>query len=90
VSGRPAHELCAGYEALRAASTGSVVTETPRGLALLLAQGMPAWMRAWSPLPPPEPVGPSGERVVTPGLGAEMVRVITEMALGSRTTLATS
>ncbi|MGH9242975.1 MAG: hypothetical protein ACRD29_01390 [Acidimicrobiales bacterium] len=88
--GGPADELCAGYEALRAAATGSVASETPRGLALMLAQGLPAWVRAWAPLPPPAPVASPGERPVAPGVGAEMVRVLTEMALGCRSTLAAS
>lgn len=90
MSGRPADELCTAYEALRAVATGSVVSEAPRGLALLLAQGLPAWMQAWAPLPPPVLVGPAGERPLAAGLGAEMVRLLTEMALGCRTTLAAS
>jgi len=90
MSGRPADALCAGYEALRAAATGSAVCDTPRGLALLLAQGLPAWMRAWAPLPPPAPIAPAGERTVTAGLGGEMVRLLTEMALGCRARLAAS
>ncbi len=88
MSARPAGELCAGYEALRAAATGSVVSETPRGLALFLAQGLPAWMRAWSALAPAPPIVPVGERPVVSGAGADVVRVLTEMVLGRRTTLA--
>jgi len=90
VSTRPAGELCAGYEALRATAAGSMVSETPRGLALFLAQGMPAWMRAFCALAPAPPVVPLGERPTASGLGADVVRVLTEMVLGSRTTLAAS
>lgn len=86
MSGRPADEMCAGYETLRAAATGQVVCDTPRGLTLMLSQGLPAWMRAWSPLPPSLPVVPAGHRpVVASGVGSEVVRVLTEMALGCRT-----
>jgi len=84
MSARPSDELSAGYEALRAAAIGSLVSDTPRGLALLLAQGLPAWTRAFSPLPPASPIAPSGERPVASGLGGEVVRVLTEMALGRR------
>jgi hypothetical protein len=91
MSGRPAEELTSGYEALRAAATGSRPCDTPRGLSLVMAEGVPAWMRAWRPLPPPSwPVGAAGPRPVAAGLGAEVVRVITEMALGGRTGLALS
>ena len=90
MSTRPADELCAGYEALRAAATGSLACDTPRGLALLLSQGLPAWMRAWRPLPAPMPFPPADERPVVPGVGGEVVRVLTEMALGCRTRLAAS
>lgn len=90
MSARSADELCSGYEALRAAATASAPPEGPRGLALLLAQGLPAWMGAWAPLPAASPVVPDAERRVAAGLGAEVVRVLTEMALGCRTTLAAS
>jgi hypothetical protein len=90
MSARQAGELCAGYEALRAAVTGSVVYETPRGMALFLAQGLPAWMRTFCALAPTPPIVPVGERPVALGLGADVVRVLTEMVLGCRTTLVTS
>ena len=89
MSARPAGELCAGYEALRAAAD-SVVSDTPRGLALFLSQGLPAWMRAFCALVPAPPIVPVDERPVVPGLGADVVRVLTEMVLGCRTTLAAS
>jgi hypothetical protein len=93
MSGHRADVLWAGYEALRAAATGSAVSDTPRGLALLVAQGLPAWMQAWAPLPAlpaPGPAGPAGERPLAAGVGAEMVRLLTEMALGCRSALAGS
>lgn len=88
MSERPAGELFAGYEALRATAAGAVVSETPRGLALFLAQGLPAWMRAFCALATP-PIVPFGERPVASGLGTDVVRVLTEMVLG-RTALAAS
>jgi hypothetical protein len=87
MTGRPADELCAGYEALRAAATGSVVCDTPRGLTVLLTQGLPGWMRAWA-LPPP--IVPAARGPVGSGVGAEVVRLLTEMALGCRPRLALS
>jgi hypothetical protein len=90
MSTQPAGEVCAGYEALREAAAGSVVSETPRGLALFIEQGLPAWMRAWSALPPAPPIVPVGERPLSSGLGADVVLLLTEMALGCRTTLASS
>ena len=91
MSATPAGELCSGYEALRAVATGSVVAAAPRGLALLLGQGLPAWIRAWAPLPPPAaPRVALGERPVVAGLAGEVVRVLTEMALGCRSELAAS
>jgi hypothetical protein len=91
MSARSADELSAGYEALRATALGSVVFETPRGWALFLAQGLPAWVRTFCALAPAPPIVPLGERrPVTSGLGADVVRVLTEMVLGCRTTLAAS
>jgi hypothetical protein len=90
MSGRPADEIGAGYEALRAAASGQHACDTPRGLTLLQAQGLPAWMRAWSPLPPPRPVVAGEQRPLAAGVGTEVVRVLTEMVLGNRTRLAAS
>lgn len=90
MSGRPADEIRSGYEALRAAATGQHACDTPRGLTLLQTQGLPAWMRAWSPLPPPQPAVPTEQRPVATGVGTEVVRVLTEMVLGSRSRLAAS
>jgi len=90
MNGRPSDELCAGYEAVRAAATGQAPCDTPRGLTLLLSQGLPAWMRAWTPLPAPQVSVPADPRPVTTGAGAEVVRVLTEMALGCRSRLVVS
>ena len=88
--GRPVEEIGAGYEALRAAASGHRGCDTPRGLTLLQTQGLPAWMGAWSPLPPPRPAVPSEQRPVAAGVGTDVVRVLTEMVLGTRTRLAAS
>ena len=89
MSTRPAGEVCAGYEALRAA-VGSALSESPRGLAVFIEQGLPAWMRAFCALVPAPAIVPVGDRPVATGLGADVVRLLTEMALGCRTTLAAS
>lgn len=79
--------LAAGYEALRAEAVGSLPSDAPRGRALVLGQGLPAWIGAWAapaaaaPLPPCAPC-PGG----IGGLTAEVVRLLTEMALGARST----
>ncbi len=84
-------ELTTGYEALRAQAVGDVPTDTPRGLALVLTQGLPVWMRAWAaPLPAPLVAVPAGVRAGSGGLGSEIVRVLTEMALAGGKKLATS
>jgi len=90
MSARPAGELCAGYEALRATAAGPMVSVTPRGLAVFLEQGLPAWMRAVSALAPATAIVVVGERPAASGLGADVVRVLTEMVLGCRSTLAAS
>lgn len=90
MSSRSAQEIRVGYEALRAAATGQGLCDTPRGLTLMLSQGLPAWMRAWVPLSAPSPVVAVDRGAVTTGVGAEMVRVLTEMALGGRPRLVVS
>ena len=83
-----AGELELGYEALRAQAVGDTPELTPRGLAVLLRGGMVAWMCACPPRPQPD------AGVASPPLGAgraavdasrELVRVLTEMALGGQT-----
>jgi hypothetical protein len=86
--GRP-DEMTRGYEALRAQATGEMPAVTPRGLALFLAAGSPAWMTAWSPLTPPASA-PRSDRAVRVSLGAEVAQLLTEMALGCRRRWATT
>jgi hypothetical protein len=76
--------LTLAYEALRAQATGQLPTVTPRGLALFLAEGFPAWLNIWKPLVVAAPRAPSASHrpQAAVGVGAEMVQVLTEMALG--------
>jgi hypothetical protein len=87
---RPLPDLVEQYEALRTFALGHAVAgPAPRGLALVLRQGLPAWIIAWtgcatasasapSPRPPadglPEPM---------PALQLEVATVLAEMALAS-------
>lgn len=77
------------YEDLRAQATGQIPPATPRGLALLLRSGLPAWMAACPPVtcdPAPAKTASSLSDASAPsllGLSAEMVGVLTNMALGS-------
>jgi hypothetical protein len=77
-------ELVQSYESLRSQATGQIPTSTPRGLALLLSSGMPAWMAACAPVMPPATPAASSGAPARPlvGLGADLVRLLTEMALG--------
>ncbi len=90
MTGRSVVELRAGYEVMRATATGSSLLEAPRNLALFLAEGLAAWIGAWTPLPPAPPVFSGRERPLAAGLGQEVVRVITEMALSTGAGLAAS
>jgi len=83
----PAAELEQAYEALRAQATGQLAAVTPRGLALFLAGGLAAWLVVWArPAPAPAPPTPTTDapRLVLAGLSLELVRVLTEMALGGQ------
>ena len=78
-------DLLQAYEGLRAHALGQLPAGTLRGLALFLDRGMPAWMNAWAQLAPfPTPPVPTGasDRPPLDALGGELVRVLTEMALG--------
>jgi hypothetical protein len=79
-----AGDLTPAYEALRAQATGQLPAVTPRGLGLFLAAGFPEWMKAWAPLAPTAPQTPTATHHQAPpvGLGGEVVRLLTEMALG--------
>lgn len=80
--------LSAGYEALRAEAVGSLPSEAPRGRALVLGQGLPAWIRAWAApaaaAPPPSSSSPCPGAIGGPT--AEVVALLAEMALGARPT----
>jgi hypothetical protein len=83
---QPAVQLTLAYEALRAQATGQLPAVTPRGLALFLAEGFPAWLNIWKPLvvvtAPKPPSAPRQQQRPAVGLGGEVVQVLTEMALG--------
>lgn len=77
------------YEDLRAQATGQIPPATPRGLAILLRSGMPAWMAA-CPLVKSEPAAAKIPSTIsgTPapslaGLSTDLVGVLTNMALSS-------
>lgn len=83
----PADDLVQAYEALRAQAVGQTPTVTPRGLALFLRVGLAGWMPACAPLGSASPSKRStDDRPQTPAvdLDGELVRVLTEMALGSQ------
>jgi hypothetical protein len=80
-------ELVRGYEALRAQATGELPAVTPRGLALFLTAGFPAWMKVLTPVTPP---APRDDREVRASFGGEVVKLLTEMALGCRRRWATT
>jgi len=87
------HALTARYEDLRrwaVAPDGTL--PQPRGLALLLQQGVPAWMRAWTARVPPRPAADAGPRppaaalpLPPPRVGPALVVLLSTMALASRT-----
>jgi hypothetical protein len=73
------HDLTARYEAVRAAALAAGGGRAGLGAALLIAQGMAAWMRGWRACTPPPPAGlprPAG-----PAPPAEVVGVLAGMAL---------
>jgi hypothetical protein len=76
-----------GYERLRAQATGSP-SASPRGLALLLSSGLPAWLAAWRSLLSATPVPPSArlprEPAATFRLGPELAVLLAEMFLSGQ------
>lgn len=83
-------ELAAGYEALRAQATGGLAPELPRGMAVMVTQGLPAWIRAWA-VPASVPASPIPAAPTSAnGRGAEVVRLLTEMVLSGGRRLAVS
>ena len=84
-----AADLAAGYEALRAAALGSRPAESPKGLALLLGQGLPGWIRGWTmPAAARSPAAVTGRAESAAGPSSELVRLLAEMALGQGRRLA--
>jgi hypothetical protein len=84
--------LVHAYEALRAQAIGEMPSATPRGFALVLAAGLPAWMAAWAPLTSPAPPAPKrrDDRRVPVCLGGDVAQLLTEMALGCQRRWATT
>lgn len=72
-------ELTARYEAVRAAALATGGGRAGLGAALLIAQGMAAWMRGWRACTPPPPAAPP--RPAGPAPPAEVVGVLAGMAL---------
>lgn len=76
--------MTVGYEALRAQATGTA-DAAPRGLALLLSSGLPAWLAAWRSLVSAPPASPSAQLPSKPvaafGLGSELAVLLAEMVL---------
>jgi len=78
--------LRARYEELRDGVLGEGTWGGRLGLALLLREGVAAWMEAWRlcpdrVAPPPSPAGRDGELWSDPR-SADVVRVLANMALG--------
>ena len=86
ITGTRASEHAARYEALRRhAIEPHDVPMAREGLAVLLRQGVAAWIEAWSRLPAPGLRATQDEREKPPlpdGASAEVVRVLAAMALG--------
>lgn len=84
--GQSAPNHAAHYEALRAYAVERDVPASRDGLVVLLRQGMPAWMDAWTRLPaaPALPVKAERERPspLSDDASAEVVRVLAAMTLG--------
>jgi hypothetical protein len=78
-----------GYEALRAQATGAAAGP-PRGLALCVRAGLPAWMAAWRSLVgAARPAGAGraerrGASAAAGRLGAEVAVLLAEMAVAGR------
>jgi hypothetical protein len=72
-------DLGARYEAVRAAALAAGGSRAGLGAALLIAQGMAAWIRSWRACTPPPPPARPGS--AAPGPPAEVVGVLAAMAL---------
>lgn len=81
-----APEHTSRYEALRNHALQRDASVARHGLAVLLRQGVAAWMEAWSKMPSPSPQ-PAKDESPRPcplpeGSSAEVVRVLAAMTLG--------
>lgn len=79
-----AADLLAGYEALRAQALGAVPAATPRGLSVLTRAGLAAWMRALAPIARTSTTPRRVAARESTDFGAELVSLLTEMALSSQ------
>ena len=89
---RPQHapDLVEQYEALRTFALGHAAAgPAPRGLALVLRQGLPAWITAWAHYAAAGPSTPSPPSSVdrlpapVPALHLEIATLLADMALAS-------
>lgn len=84
-SGQNAWEHATRYETIRRHVIEHSSFAARDGLAVLLRQGVAAWMDAWSMLPPPtRPTGMESTRSwpLPDGTSTEVVRVLVAMTLG--------
>lgn len=83
---RPLADLARAYEAVRAQAIGRPTEGSPRGLALILDVGLPAWIIASSSIVRSEfaAVAPVGTTRMVDPESADLARVLTEMALAVR------
>lgn len=82
-------EEISGYELLRhRALDAAQVKGEGHGLSLLVSRGMLAWLRAFASLAPVDSLSQrrkeSGDYGEIPVLGTEVIQILTNMALASR------
>ena len=78
-----ASQHAARYETLRSHAPGHPAPAARDGLAVLLGQGMGAWMEAWSKVPaPPMPTTANREPGRPLPESREVVRLLATMVLG--------
>ncbi|MBI2325647.1 MAG: hypothetical protein HYU87_11900 [Chloroflexi bacterium] len=82
----PVAEITRAYEAVRAQATGDLAASSPRGLALILDQGLASWIAAWSSRMRGEVATTTSVRTTEASdpVSAELASVLAEMALASR------
>ena len=82
----PAADHATLYEALRQRALERVPPLTRHGLTVVLRQGLPAWMDAWSTVltgsAPAVPAPTSQPGPVADAMGADVVHLLTAMTLG--------